>query len=198
MQVYLFDKLEKFNYENVFELLSADRQKKVMNFKSDESRNLSAAAYMLLKYAVRDFAWLDAVPEMSLNGHGKPYFKDIGNLYFNLSHCKYGVVCGISDKEIGVDIQDVRKFSDGTVKKVMCPAEKAIIEKSDAPERAFAKIWSMKESYVKLSGEGISFGLQNVDTTQIKNIRTFEYERYFVSVAGNGVDLINEPKIIEL
>ena len=198
MRVYLFDKLEKFNYEDVFDLLPTERQYKVLKYKSTAAKNLSAAAYMLLKFAVKDFAGLNEVPETVLNEHGKPYFKNIDDLYFNLSHCETGVACGISKNEIGVDIQDIRKYSEATVKKIMTAGEREIIEKSNTPERAFAKIWSMKESYVKLKGEGLSFGLKNVDTTQIKNIITFEYDNYFISAAGIGADLIREPMFIEL
>ena len=175
MQIYLFDELEKFNYEIIIELLPPERLEKLLKYKSAESRNLSAAAYMLLRFAVKDFAGLDEVPEFSFNEHGKPYFKGVDDLFFNLSHCKYGVVCGVSGQEIGVDIQDVRKVSDGIIKKVMLPEEQQIISASADPERTFAKIWSMKESCVKLSGEGLSFGLKNVDTTKIKNIRTWIY-----------------------
>lgn len=43
------------------------------------------------------------------NKFGKPYIRGNNNLFFNVSHSKSWVCVAISDKEIGIDIEEIKK-----------------------------------------------------------------------------------------
>ena len=42
--------------------------------------------------------------------HGKPYLSDYSDVHFNISHSGEYVVCSVSDKPVGVDIQKISKY----------------------------------------------------------------------------------------
>ena len=67
---------------------------------------------------------------------------------------------------------------------VFTKKEKEIVRMSDNKELDFIKIWTMKESYVKLLGVGISFGLKSVDTTKLTDKIDFKYyKNYVIAIA---------------
>lgn len=137
---------------------------------------------LILAHALKDYANIDQY-DIEYNEYGKPYLKNINNVYFNISNTSNINVCVVSDKEIGVDIESP-KYVSGIFNMVFTKKEKEIVRMSDNKELDFIKIWTMKESYVKLLGVGISFGLKSVDTTKLTNKIDFEfYKNYVIAIA---------------
>lgn len=135
----------------------------------------------LLKEALKDFKIANY--EMIYNNFGKPYLKDIP-FYFNISHKDNVTVCVVSDKEIGVDIEK-SIYHEKLAKKVFTPKEQEILSQSSNPQNTFTRIWTMKESYSKLLGIGLSYGLQNIDTIKLKdNFELKEYKDYVIAIAN--------------
>lgn len=123
--------------------------------------------------------------EIYYNKYGKPYLNK--GLYFNISHTKNIVVCVLSDKEIGIDIEYLR-YSDSIVKKCFNQKEKEIIKNSNNKKEIFTIIWTIKESYVKLLGIGLEYGLINVDTLKLKKyIDVKKYNNYVVTISWEAV-----------
>jgi len=85
---------------------------------------------------------------------GKPYQETVPGLFFNYSHSGMMVACGIAGENIGVDIQ---KLTEGgkVSKKVFCQEELEEEKASGEPSRFFTEVWAKKESYLKLTGEGL-------------------------------------------
>lgn len=97
---------------------------------------------------------------------GKPYLKDEQGVYFNISHTKGVVVCGISNRMIGVDVERIRRFNEAVVKKACTQREQEyVFSGSDDRERAvrFCRIWTLKESYVKAIGKGLAYSMQDIE-----------------------------------
>lgn len=85
--------------------------------------------------------------------YGKPYQETVPGLFFNYSHSGTMVACGIAGENIGVDIQ---KLTEGgrVREKVYCVGEweeGAYVDSS----RYFTEVWTKKESFLKLTGEGL-------------------------------------------
>jgi 4'-phosphopantetheinyl transferase len=99
--------------------------------------------------------------------HGKPCLKDFPDIHYNISHTDRMVICGLSDKEIGVDVERIRPFHDGILRKVMSDTEKDFLEGLEIKERPeyFFRIWTLKESYGKAVGCGIAMSLSAVSFT---------------------------------
>ena len=91
------------------------------------AKNISNFAwYCLEKILLKDFGLQISKEMISYNEFNKPYLKN-NNIYFNISHCRNYVLVGISDCEIGVDIQCsipvnranriINRFNDETIDK---------------------------------------------------------------------------------
>lgn len=124
--------------------------------------------------------------EIVYNEHGKPYLKN-NELYFNISHDKNMTVLVTSDKEIGVDLEYLT-YKQSIVNKYFTTTEQEIIKKSKNKVYDFTKIWVMKESYVKMLGIGILYGLEKVDTINlIKKFEIIDKKEYLISICRNEV-----------
>ena len=128
-------------------------------------------AKVLAKYNIKD--------EIIHNEYGKPYLKN-NELYFSLSNSKCCSVCVISDKEIGVDIEHIT-IKDRVLKRICTEEEFKTIHNADD----FTRLWVKKESYVKYLGIGIGYGLKNVDTIHLKNIKVKKYKDYYIGITYN-------------
>lgn len=89
---------------------------------------------------------------------GKPYIEG-SEIFFSISHCDGLAVCVISDAPVGVDCESVRKASPAVMKKCFGKSEADSVNSAADRNSAFSRIWTLKESYVKLTGEGISSSL---------------------------------------
>lgn len=125
------------------------------------------------------------------NAWGKPLLKDHPDINFNVSHCAGGAALSISSFRTGIDIEKVRPFSVKTAGKVLSKNELSIIENSGHPELDFFRFWTLKESYIKALGTGMSYPLQKINflIDQNSSIQTnlkgcifglFENDRNFV------------------
>ena len=84
------------------------------------------------------------------------------DIHFNLSHCREAVLCVVSDRPVGCDVESIREFHESLVRYTMNDAEVRQIEQAPHPAAEFIRLWTMKEAVLKLSGEGIRDDLKGV------------------------------------
>lgn len=90
---------------------------------------------------------------------GKPFLSEFPDVHFNISHCGGLAVCGISHKEIGVDAELIRSYNGNAMNRIFSAEEQSLIAASEDPDTDFFKLWTLKESLCKFTGEGIFSGL---------------------------------------
>ena len=113
--------------------------------------------------------------EIIYNEYGKPYFKD-NKYYFNISNCNKYSCCVLSNKEVGIDLQEL-VYNKKIINKICNDKEKELINN----ELEFTYMWVKKESYVKYLGIGLSYGLENVNTLD-KKYKVFKYNNYLLAI----------------
>ena len=90
---------------------------------------------------------------------GKPYFPNTPSLHFSVSHSGDVFACAFSDEPVGVDIQEYKNRPDEAERCRKIAARFFHRDEIDALEAdtvsAFYNIWTAKEAYVKLTGQGI-------------------------------------------
>ena len=176
--LYIFTETENFtecDLAGLWPLLSEQRAKRVDKYRYFKDRKLSALAYILLRYALIEEKGIDEKVEFEFGPYGKPFIKGLPELQFNLSHTAGGVVCGLSNTPIGVDIADVTASNLDCIKTAMHPAEQKIIALSNDKARTFARFWSMKESYLKYTGTGIGENIYSINFSDF-NENLFDYK----------------------
>lgn len=124
-------------------------------------------AHALLREALSDYAQerqlrLPDMPEIARTEKGKPYFPDYPAVHFNLSHCRGMAVCLLSPHECGVDVEQRRPLREKVVSRVFSLEEQSALQTADDPDFLFTRLWTLKESYVKAIGIGVSYPMREV------------------------------------
>lgn len=158
------------NYESLLEKLHADRRTKTARYNNREAAVTSVAAGLLLEEIVeKELKLLPVDIQISEGKSGKPYICGYEDFNYNLSHSGDYVVMAYGDIPVGIDIEHIHK--DGMRKNDIAVAKRCftVDEYSyitgayqNAPDR-FCMIWTMKESYLKLMGTGISVPLNSFE-----------------------------------
>ena len=143
----------------------------------------SKAAHALLeKMLLKHFGINNPVIKKTENQ--KPYV-DNKNVFFSLSHTYGMVVCAVSDKEIGIDIEKITPYDMSKIKRIagrfFTNGERETLAKDNFDSITFLKIWTRKESYIKLRGKNLIY-LSEIDTENLK-IDTYTENGYIISVA---------------
>ena len=156
LQVYLFDRPESVTQEELRRDLAALpewRRQKALFYRFDIDRVLCAKAWLLLKHGLKEMYGIDEDPEFEFNENGKPCLRNHPEIHFNLSHCRKGVMCVISDAPVGCDIEEIA----GELDPDLCrycfgEAGTADITASPDPCIAFTERWTRREALQKLLG----------------------------------------------
>ena len=111
------------------------------------------------------YACLEGMIEKGI--HGKPYFREYPQIHFNISHSgEYGA-CALSSVPCGLDIQEIRKIrSRRLLEHVLSEEEMKIVQSHENMEREFCRFWTRKESFLKLSGEGITRSMKELESPE--------------------------------
>jgi len=180
--IYIYDELnfldDKFLEQNE-KRLSRERNAKIKRLKTYQNKLQSATVYLLLRYALHCEYDINEAVVFNYSDKGKPLLKDYPHIHFSLSHCKSAVSCALSDKEIGVDIQDVRPVTSRLANRVLTEDEFKQFINSKSPNEYFCKVWTIKEAYLKKTGQGIGAALFEVETNNIKDITIFQEKNYY-------------------
>ena len=126
-------------------------------------------------------------------------------MFFNISHTHGGVVAVADKSPVGIDIQDILPVRNGVLERCFSEKEIQIVRNSNSPQKEFARLWTLKESAVKFSGETIAslknYCFENTEKSFEKYGRkfvTFEREKLFISVCGErAFSQINKIKSLE-
>jgi 4'-phosphopantetheinyl transferase len=103
--------------------------------------------------------------DISLGIQGKP---QVAGLEFNLSHSGDFVAYAISDRPVGIDIEQVRAMDlSGIVQRFFAPSEFIAWQKLSPTEQelAFFRTWTVKEAYLKAIGTGLHTPLSEVEVS---------------------------------
>lgn len=183
-KVYLFRQLERVPEQFIslaLPILPKERYQKAIHYRQSRDRKNCIIAYLLLKRGLKEcFQITDFT--LQYETYGKPYLPEYLNVYFNISHCNLGCAVAVADIPIGIDYQDIRPFSWEIASRVCCPQELKILEKSSYKATTFTRIWTRKESYLKMYGHGICCDLTQINTIHNKSIQTVDYGGGILSI----------------
>lgn len=137
------------------ERLSQYRQKKLARTTNPQTYAEGLGAELLMLAALRDLGLPVTGPlEIICGEGGKPALA--GGPAFSLSHSGGRVLCALSDRPVGADVQQLHPYAPALARRFFTAEEAAWLEARPARDLAFTLLWSLKESYVKLLGGGIA------------------------------------------
>ena len=143
-------------YEADLRLLPPQRYEKAMTYRFLPDRKRCVRAYMLLWEGLSREYGVESAPLFDFGSHGKPVLRDDPGLHFSLSHSGNAVLCALDRRPVGADIEMIRRHNLEHLLSVFSDRERASIEQAASPELCFTRLWTRKESYLKLTGEGLT------------------------------------------
>ncbi len=92
---------------------------------------------------------------------GKPILENCPGYHFNVSHSGTWVVAAISDREVGIDVERVRDPQYRIAERFFSAEELEMLDRLEGEEKQhlFFDFWTLKESYLKLLGKGLTQSL---------------------------------------
>lgn len=139
--------------------MSDERKEEISVMKNSASVKQRIAADYLCRKAVSEFC---SIPANDIiirkTPSGKPYAEN-AKAEFSISHSKDIAICAVSENEIGVDAEKIRKVNFRAATRFATEEEIAYI--GENTERFF-EIWTLKEAYFKCIGTGLGADIKNV------------------------------------
>ena len=133
-------------------MLPRDRKEKILRYRQEHARKQSLGAGLLLNRVLSSYG--KKIEDITYNPYGKP---EVSGIHFNLSHSEDLVICAISEKPVGCDVEKMKECHEDIAERFFTKEEVSFLKKFHGEEKreAFYRIWTLKESYVKMIGEGI-------------------------------------------
>ena len=169
--------------------LSSDENARFTRYLVPDASKTFLAARVLLRSVLS--AYSDLAPEawrFDTNPWGRPYIANTeapARLQFNVSHKPGMVVCFVGcGRDLGVDVEDAsaeRAYLDDIASRFFSPSEAAALLALPPPERPkrFFQLWTLKESYIKARGMGLSLGLSGFSFTVEEPSANVRFEKDF-------------------
>ncbi|WP_086347600.1 4'-phosphopantetheinyl transferase family protein [Candidatus Enterococcus clewellii] len=163
IQLYAID-LNNFepttNYARYYSLLEQERLFRIQQFQFEKDRTVCTVSGLLFQYIARCCFQLKKQEAcLTYNQQGKPLMLN-SPFHFSISHSGDWVLCAWSDQPIGVDVEKTEKIIDylDIARLFFHPTEYTTIQQLRKEQQLayFYRIWTVKESYIKYSGEGLS------------------------------------------
>ena len=133
------------------------KKNRILKTSNDNSKKRMIIGELLLKILLKKYYNLDYNKlDFYLNDYNKPYIKN-KTIFYNISHSSLYVICGISKKEIGIDIEKIRQIDLRTINQFATQNEKKYILSNDKDiEKRLFEIYTLKEAYFKMLGTNLS------------------------------------------
>lgn len=159
-------------YENFLDLISEQRQQNISKKLFDKDKISSLFSELLLFKVLKDYYYLNPSDLIiKKTKYNKPYLANIDNVHYNISHSGDWVVCAVSPVPVGVDIEKIVDIDFSLISKYY--STKEIHEFKKVPKQhklaCFYNLWTLKESYIKAVGMGLSIPLDSFSIIKESN-----------------------------
>ncbi len=138
----------------------------------------------LLAASLRRYLGRSALPKLDKTERGKPYFPDFPHLHTSLSHSGELVLCALSCNPVGVDLELTLPRQAALPRYALTPLELSQWEASGKSWPAFYQLWTRKEAWCKLTGEGLAPTLRRNIPTMGLTWAYYQGENWLASLCG--------------
>lgn len=164
VNIEAFETVQEDSWSEWMDLVDCARRERIGKLKQKKDRVQSIGAGLLLRYSFLQQGctkeqWEGITIQRGLSG--KPSIVQYPEFCYSLSHSGKWVICGVHSKELGADIQEMRPWNIRLAKRFFAAEEyERLVHLEEIQRRqSFYKMWTAKESYAKLTGDGIGNGI---------------------------------------
>lgn len=155
--VRLNRKLDVQAFETLLTIISPEKRAAIQGYFREEDQLRSLIGELLIRKVLMDRCGLqNADIRFMLTPNGKPMLVGAEHLHFNVSHAGDWVVCAIDKQPIGIDVEKVKAANLAVSRSFFTEKEHLDICHAADPNERFFDYWTLKESFIKHSGKGLS------------------------------------------
>jgi len=150
-------------YNSLLQAISKENRERCRRFKFMEDALRTLYGELILRHVlIQHFSSNNEGIKILKGESGKPYVSGVP-IHFNISHSGDFVVCAISEQSIGIDIEKIVEVDLTLATRYFCRCEYDDLLAQDKNNRHdyFFSLWTLKESYIKWLGGGMSIPLDS-------------------------------------
>lgn len=156
-------------FDAAYRMLPQWRKDKADFYLRASDQRLSVGAGLLFLQGLKDCRISVQDAAVSFGRYGKPRLCEYPKIHFNLSHAKDLAVAVFADTDVGCDVEQEEQSDLTLAERFFCSCEYEDLmrfQESEARDREFCRLWTLKESFVKATGLGL--GRLPLDSFEIK------------------------------
>ena len=169
LQVFSYHLVSKSDFDNFYQKVKSrlpqDVLSKTEKFKFTADKQRSLFGDLIVRKIYADELNLNPFEiDFDYNEHGKPFLKKYPKAHFNISHSGDYVVVAFSDCPVGIDIEKNKGNRLKVAKRFFTQEELDDLfafAKEEEQINYFYQLWTLKESYMKAVGKGMSMSLSS-------------------------------------
>ncbi len=142
----------------LLDVLSADEQNRFNRLQNQLAARQFFAGRVLLRYMLcKHYNFSNDAIKIAYNRYGKPLLND-NSLQFSIAHSKAWLVCAVAADAIGIDVEKIAAWRERVAKRFLSKSEYSALTELSTTEKTeqFYSIWTLKESYSKAIGRGLT------------------------------------------
>ncbi|UAC49646.1 4'-phosphopantetheinyl transferase superfamily protein [Bacillus aquiflavi] len=154
-----------FFFNKMINFIDGNKKNRIIKMVHEDDKNRLLLAEALLRLIVcRKLDLRNDQIRLKQTKFGKPYLDLDSELHFNISHSGDWVVCAIDRQSVGVDVQEIIDIEYKEIAQNYFTEEEYLFIMNESLTNQLKKfywIWTLKESYIKADGKGLSIPLKS-------------------------------------
>ncbi|MDW7614149.1 4'-phosphopantetheinyl transferase superfamily protein [Peribacillus simplex] len=181
--VNLSNSIDSSTFQLLLQLLPFRKAEKINKFLHFEDAQRGLVADLLIRFIIAKKGMTNGECQFNINAFGKPFLKNFPKFEFNLSHSEEWVVCAIDTAPVGIDVEAIKPIDLQVANHFFTEKECHYISSSpELQESRFYEVWTLKESYIKAVGQGLTIPLNSFSIVHTNSSYQLELE------SGNFLD----------
>ncbi|TDF92818.1 4'-phosphopantetheinyl transferase superfamily protein [Paenibacillus piri] len=144
--------------------VSEERRGKVQSFLKPEDANRGLLGEILIRSIISvKLNMANKEIHFTAEPYGKPSVAGLPSFHFNIAHSGRWIVCAVDSDPVGIDIEEIKPINLDVASYFFSMQEYRWLMGQNETSRlpCFYELWTLKESFVKWLGKGLSFPLQS-------------------------------------
>lgn len=156
--------IDKNLFEKALDYVPISKQSRIKRFlRYEDSLRALIAEVLIRKIVILKLKINNDEIFFETGEYGKPHLKNFDKFHFNISHSGKWVLCAISDKPIGIDVEKIKDLDIKIADRFFSKQEVEDLYNKNENDRLkyFFDLWTLKESYIKADGRGLNIPLNS-------------------------------------
>ncbi len=158
------NRLDDRLFLHLLHLTGENKREKILRYRQWEDAHRALLGDLLIRSVlIRKTGLRKDELSLSHDSNQKPLLRGKPSIHFSLSHSGSYAICAVDCMPVGVDIEKIKDIDLDVAEICLSTSERAELARRAKSERLhfFYSLWTLKESYAKAVGEGLSLPFES-------------------------------------